>query len=380
MSEVHTKPSVLLVAQSAMTVKLIGKLLGEYFSLTSVNDAETAWDSLLTSTEPEAAVVICELQLSIDGFGFLERLRSADDNHLAARPVLLLVSENDSEESRESAFQHGATDFINMPFSSTELTTRVRLHAQYFVQHSQIKPLDIQKDTSLGVLQQLMQESYFKSRLSQEIAFSFRHKMSIGICKIKLSSLKALIAEKGKPATVVVVQAVAEIIQKTMRSEDTLCYLGNAEFNLLFPATNGIGSAVGLRRIMDAVAKRDITIDGEVVSVPLAAAIYSCMPTSNTTIESVDEVLRRQLNRALVQSGKDGGNSIVSSAQVGEAAGISVEKALQMLERGDAQGLSPYAKALMIDLLPFIEYADRELNLGLQASDLKWHEKLISSQ
>jgi two-component system cell cycle response regulator len=379
MSEVHTKPSVLLVAQSAMTVKLIGKLLGEYFSLISVNDAETAWDSLLASTGPEAAVVICELKLSIDGFGFLERLRSANNNHLAARPVLLLVSESDSEESRESAFQQGATDFINMPFSSTELTTRVRLHAQYFVQHSQIKPLEIQKDTSLGVLQQLMQESYFESRLNQEIAFSFRHKMSIGICKIKLSSLKVLIAEKGKPATVVIVQAVAEIIQKTMRSEDTLCYLGNAEFNLLFPATNSIGSAVGLRRIMDAVAKRDIKIDGEAVSVPLAAAIYSCMPTSNTTIEAVAEVLRRRLNRALVQSGQDGGNSIVSSAQVGEAATISIERALQMLERGDAKGLSPYAKSLMIDLLPFIEYADQEFNLGLQASDLKWREKLLSS-
>ena len=118
MSEVHTKPSVLLVAQSAMTVKLIGKLLGEYFSLISVNDAETAWDALLASTGPEAAVVICELKLSIDGFGFLERLRSANNNHLAARPGLLFVSEIDSEESRESALHQGASYCISMPFSS----------------------------------------------------------------------------------------------------------------------------------------------------------------------------------------------------------------------------------------------------------------------
>jgi len=50
-----------------------------------------------------------------------------------------------------------------------------------------------------------------------------------------------------------------------------------------------------------------------------------------------------------------------------------------MLERVDAKGLSPYDKALMIGLLPFIECADQEFNLGLQASDLKWHEKLLSS-
>ncbi len=380
MSEVNTKPSVLLVAPSAMVVKSIVKLLGKYFNTVSVNDAEAAWEALLISTSAEVAVIICDLQLSIDGFGLLERLRSADNNHLAAKPVLLLVSESDSEESRESAFKLGATDFINMPFSTTELTTRVRLHAQYFVQHSQIKPLEIQKDTSLSVLHQLTQENHFESRLSQEIAFSFRHKMNIGVCKIKIANLKALVADKGKPATVAVVQTIAKIIQKTMRREDTLCYLGNAEFNLLFPATNGIGSAIGLRRIVDAVEKQHIKIDGEVVSVPLAAAIYSCVPTSNTTIEAVAEVLRRRLNEALAQSQKDGGNSIVSSAQIGEGGTISVERALYLIEHGDVSGLSPYAKALMINLLPLIEYADGELNLGMQASSLKWHENLLPSQ
>ena len=56
MPELHTKPSVLLLAQLAMTVKLIGKLLGEYSSLISVNDAETEWNSLLASTGLEASV------------------------------------------------------------------------------------------------------------------------------------------------------------------------------------------------------------------------------------------------------------------------------------------------------------------------------------
>jgi two-component system cell cycle response regulator len=375
MFEANTKPSVLLVAQSAMIVKSVGKLLGEYFNLISVNDAETAWDALLESTDSEVAVVICELQLSIDGFGLLERLRSAGNNHLAAKPVLLLVGEIDSEESRERAFQRGATDFINMPFSTTELTTRVRLHAQYFVQHSQIKTPEIQQDTSLNVLQQLAQENYFESRLIQEIAFSLRHKMSIGVCKIKISNLKALIAEKGKPATVVVVQTVAKSIQKTMRSEDTLCYLGNAEFSLLFPATNGIGSAIGLRRIMDAVGEQNIQIEGKAISVPLAAAIYSCIPNSSTTIEVISEVLRSRLDEALA----NGGNSIVSSKKGGGAVTISVEKALQMLERDDTSGLSVYARALMISLLPFIEYADGELNLGLQGSDLQLRKKLLQS-
>lgn len=372
MSEEKTKPSVLLVAQSPLTVKSIDKLLSKYFNLSSVSDTQAAWEFLLES--PETAVVICELRLSIDEFGLLERLRSAGNNRLAAKPVLLLVGENDTEESRETAFQQGATDFINMPFSSTELTTRVRLHAQFFVQHSQIQSVEIQKDTSLNVLQQLAQENYFESRLSQELAFSLRHRLSVGVCKIKMSNLKALMAEKGKPVTLAVVQAVATIIKDTMRGEDTLCYLGNAEFNLLLPATNGIGSAIGLRRIMDSVTKQNLEIAGEAVSVQLAAAVYSSVPTSNTTIDAVNEVLGRRLEEALSQGGDI---SIVSSAKSGETITISVERALHMIEQGDAGQLSSHARTLMINILPLIEYADGALNLGLGDAGLKLREKLI---
>lgn len=132
--------------------------------------------------------------------------------------------------------------------------------------------------------------------------------------------------------------------------------------------------------MVDTVSKQNIQIDGEAVSVSLVAAIYSGVPTRNTTIEAVIAVLRRRLDEALTQSGKDGGNSIVSSTQAGEAGTISVEGALQMLERDDTSGLSPYVKALMTDLLPLIEYADAEFILGLQASDLTLREKLPSSQ
>lgn len=373
MSEASIKPLVLLVAQSPLTVKSISKLLSQYFNIISVSDAQAAWEHLLESAE--AAVVICELQLSIDKFGFLERLRSAGNNRLAAKPVLLLVGETNTEENRESAFHQGATDFINMPFSSTELTTRVRLHAQFFVQHSQSQPVEIQQDTSLSVLQQLSQENYFESRLNQELAFSLRHKISVGICKIKMSNINELVAEKGKPATVALVQAVATIIKDTMRSEDTLCYLGKAEFNLLFPATNGIGSATGLRRIMDSVTKQNIQIAGEVLTVKLAAAVYSCVPTSNTTIEAVTEVLQRRLKEALAQGGD---RSIVTSAKADESIAITVERALQMIERGDVKGLPQHLRALMTDILPLIEYADGELDLGLHEADFNLRQKILT--
>ncbi|MFT5658071.1 MAG: diguanylate cyclase (GGDEF)-like protein [Gammaproteobacteria bacterium] len=372
MTEAKQKPSVLLISQSASVVKSIEKLLASYFNLVKVSDTEDAWAYLVES--PETTVVMCELQLSIDSFGFLERLRSAGNNRLAAKPVLVLVGESDTEACRESAFQLGATDFINMPFSSAELTARVRLHAQFFVQHSQNQSVTIHQDTSLGALQQLTQENYFESRLNQELIFSARHRVSVGVGKIKLANVQALVADKGKSTATSVIQTVANIIKKTMRNEDTLCYLGQAQFNLLFPATNGIGTAIGLRRIMDSVTRHRISIDGDLIAVKLAGAVYSCVPTKSTTLDMVMEVLRRRLNEAVAE----GENSIVSSVQAGEKIAISVERALQLLERDDPSGLSDHARALMIEILPLIEYADGVLDLGLAQAGLKLREKLAA--
>ena len=114
------------------------------------------------------------------------------------------------------------------------------------------------------------------------------------------------------------------------------------------------------------VTQQKIQIAGEDLSVKLAAAVYSCVPTSNTTIEAVSEVLQRRLQEALKQGGV---TSIVTSAKADESSTISVASALQMIDQGNTDGLSSHSLALMRDILPLVEYADSQLNLGL--ADLK---------
>ena len=81
MSE-QQKPTILLVASSANSIKLVSKHLREYFVLHTAEDAEAAWESLLENQE--IVLLICELELMIDQYGLLERIRSAGDSWLAA--------------------------------------------------------------------------------------------------------------------------------------------------------------------------------------------------------------------------------------------------------------------------------------------------------
>lgn len=361
MPETHAKSSILLVAESTITAKLISKHLGEYFTVLAAMDGDSAWEEIVQ--HPDIALIICDLALSIDSFGLLERTRDAADSRLAATPILLLVGENDEEDDRERAFQNGATDFINMPFTTSELITRVRLHANIFVQHSIEPTIEMQQITAVNVLQQLSQVNFFNSRVRQELSFSSRHRSSMSLAKLRLDNMKAIIAGFDKSTAVSVVQAVAKIIQQTMRREDSLCYLGKAEFCILYPATNGIGATTGINRIVDNIASRRIRIAGKQVPVTLSGAINSLIANEQTTLESIFESLDQSIKQAV----SNGGNQVLCSIPDVDKKTYSLDRAIKLVEAGNTADLAEHAESLLQNLLPLLEFIDGELELGSES-------------
>jgi two-component system cell cycle response regulator len=370
MSEQKEKPTILLVASSVHSIKLVSKHLQEHFALLTADDAEAAWDLLLK--DREIVLVICELEIMINQFGLLERIRSAGDSWLAATPILLLVGENDADAGRELAFQMGATDFINMPFASSELTARARLHANLYLQHSMESPEELEQVSAANLLQQLSQTNFFNSRAHQELSFAQRHRGNFSLCKLKLDNIKSIMQSFDKAKTTTIVKGVARIIQQTLRTEDTVCYLGNAEFYLLYPATNGIGATDGVNRILKRVSSSPMRIEDMQVKVTLSGAVFSCLATDNSDLEQI----YAQLNVSLQQAQSAGGNRVVSSSASGEERRVSVDRALKLIEQGSTDELNSDAAPLLLSILPLLEFADGVLKLGLRSINSKLREKL----
>lgn len=370
MSEQKEKPTILLVASSVHSIKLVSKHLQEHFALLTAEDAEAAWDSLLK--DREIVLVICELEIMINQFGLLERIRSAGDSWLAATPILLLVGENDADAGRELAFQMGATDFINLPFASSELTTRARLHANLYLQHSMESPEELQQVSAANLLQQLSQTNFFNSRAHQELSFAQRHRGNFSLCKLKLDNVKSIMQSFDKAKTTSIVKGVAGIIQQTLRIEDTACYLGNAEFYLLYPATNGIGATDGVKRILKRVSNSQMRIDDVQVKVTLSAAVYSCLATDNSDLEQI----YARLDASLARAQSAGGNRVVSSSASSVERRVSVDRALKLIEQDSTDELTSDAAPLLLSILPLLEFADGVLKLGLRSVNSKLREKL----
>lgn len=360
MSQEQPKPVVLLAARSSHSLKLVSKHLDPYFKVLTAEDAGSAWDSLLEFRD--ISLVVAELELVIDKHGLLERLRSAGDSWLAATPLLLLVGENDNDAGRELAFQMGATDFINLPFASTELSARARLHANLYLQQQQSPSQEMQSVPAVNLLQQLSQQNFFNSRLQQELSFSQRHRSSFSLCKLKLDNVKAIIAGFDKATAITAVKVLARVVQQTLRREDSLCYLGNAEFCLLYPATNGIGATTAVNQIFEQVSGKEIAIAGNKLPITMSGAVYSCIATQETDIE---KILAR-LDASLAEAQDRGGDRIVSLTTGPEDRVFSIDRALKLIESGRVDDLSRQAAPLMLTVLPLLEFADEVLELGLE--------------
>ncbi len=359
MSQAHNKPLALLLARSSNSLKLVSRQLDPYFKVMTASDAESAWDALLEFSG--ILLLIGELELVIDGFGLLERLRGASDSRLAATPLLLLVGEDDDDAARERAFLQGASDFVNLPFSSQELTARARLHASLYLQQAQDLAQDVQPVAAVNLLQQLSQQKFFDARVLQELSFSQRHRSSLSLCKLRLDNARAIVDEFDKATAVTAVRAVAKTIQQTLRREDTLCYLGNAEFCVLYPATNGIGATAAVKRVFKTVSGNRLKIAGKPVTVTLSGAVFSCIAGEDSDLRGI----YARLDEGLEQAQAAGGNRIVSTGNAAEQREISIDRALRQIENGKTADLSEHAAALVEAVLPLLEVADTSLKLGL---------------
>jgi diguanylate cyclase (GGDEF)-like protein len=348
---------------------MIEKLLRGYFISLMAEDAESGWNFLVNQP---VAVIACDLALAIDKFGLLERIRNARDRSLAAKPVLLLIGEQGQGKRSENALGMGATDFINMPFSSTELITRTRFHAGLLGQLRADPTIELEHIPSVNELKQLTDEKFFRSRLQHELSFSLRHKNVISICKLRVNRLSQIVADFDKKAAIAMLHTVARIIQETMREEDVLSYLGNADFCLLYPATNGIEASTAANRILKNIEKHENKIDEKNVPISISGAISSNVASEDTTVEKLMNILDEQIARAVSQDG----NCVVVAPRSKEKEHISVERAIKLIEQGQTEGLEDHLSEIVRSIIPLLEYADQFMDLDLNLMDHSRQESL----
>ncbi|MET0154787.1 MAG: fused response regulator/phosphatase [Rickettsiales bacterium] len=122
------RASILVVDDVEFNIMMIAEIF-KSFGFYNLHFAYDGEDALAKTLEIKPDLVILDILMPrLDGYGYIERLRSDETfRHMRDLPVLVLTSANGEYEKRRT-FKYGATDFVSKPAEKYELIARSVTH------------------------------------------------------------------------------------------------------------------------------------------------------------------------------------------------------------------------------------------------------------
>ena len=256
MSDETGKKQRLLIVDDSRVIRVTArKILQDHFETVEAVDGENAWE-LINNAGPFSLVVSDLTMPSLDGFGLLERIRSAHLPQIKNLPVIIITGANDSESVKERATQAGATDFIGKPFDSVHLLARTQAHASAHATSQTLaeENIGLEEQVLTDPLTGLANEEAFMDRGYEQLSYAVRHKTSLAVFRVEIDDFNDLFKQHGRGISESIIKSVATVLQSGIRQEDLAARVGTARFSLLLPGMN----ATGIRNLAERI-NRDIS-------------------------------------------------------------------------------------------------------------------------
>lgn len=114
--------NILVIDDTPMMRNLIKRILAQFYTVKTEENGFDALVSMQSGYIPD--LIISDLQMpKLDGFGFLEQVKSAGFSRDI--PVIILTSVDDSK-TKIKFLKHGVSDYLTKPFNPEELVLKVK--------------------------------------------------------------------------------------------------------------------------------------------------------------------------------------------------------------------------------------------------------------
>ncbi len=162
----------------------------------------------------------------------------------------------------------------------------------------------------------------------KEIVRSRRRKTSLAVVMMDLDGMKAVNDEMGHACGDAVLQAVAGVLQETLRERDAVARMGGDEFCVLLPDTE-LPEAMGVaERLRSQVRALKVRFRGKTVSVGTSLGVASSETCGWSWQHLLDES-----DAALYQAKREGKNRVVAAEGVGVMQEVERDSGSRMVER-----------------------------------------------
>lgn len=355
MSERPSELPVILLVDDSKVIRRAGtKMLGEGYTVLEASDGLDAWQQLQQNNE--ISVVFTDLSMpNMDGIELLNNIRSSDDEHILAMPVIIMTGHGDTEAAKQEVFDKGATDFIAKPFESIDLLSRAKSYAKL-----SRKVVELEKKTGYDKLTGLYNVSSFEEAGGKGLSFSLRHKLNMTAAYFEINDFQKIYLSHGKGVAQQILLTVSKRLQSSMRTEDIAARIGVARFAVLLPMTSQVKSLVVISRIREAVNKLVFDTGGEKIRASLSAGFSTLTQDSALSFSEMMNQADDALLRAMSKSVGEKVVGYIEEEIVEKDNELSDEQMLQAMSdiiKGDFYQLDDgVQQSLMNKLTPFIEY------------------------
>lgn len=346
---------ILVVDDSAVIRKAATKMLGKDFDVVVANDGEQGWSRIQKDTSIQ--VVFTDINMpKLDGYGFIERVRTCNDEGIRNLPLIVITSEDAESGAKEKVFKLGATDFIAKPFNSFDLKARATAHSNY-----QRLTRVLQEQSNIDHVSGLFNHRGFVEQLNRDLSRIRREQLDMALFQIEINNFKDIFLRVGREPADKIIQLVAKILTSLVRKEDSLCRQNLSTFSVWLPAANPACAAELAQRMSDAITSIKASLKGEALQFHVSVGV--CTVASGFSTDADTLILESQ---QALHTAKHLGHGNVHTCCVKKKAAldntkqVSIDRLLAQIKHGktsiDAQQLQLATR----QLVPLVKLLDDE--------------------
>lgn len=309
--ELPVKPRVLIADDSRIVRAALIKHIEGMFDFREALDGEQAWEALLL--DPSIRVVITDLTMpKLDGYGLLKRIRESKVSRIRNIPVVV-VSGSDEQEERDRAKAAGATDLITKGIGTAQLLSRLDILS---------KLVSTQYEFERG-LEALVQQAHGDGRLSlaspevldvhaatmlANATRQGRNFVLLNVC-IGMTGASPDGGLVAPPAAVV--DAIGQLLRRTVRHTDCVSQTGDAEFTLATGNIHFDSARNFAQRVCGAIANADLVPDAGISLIASCGMVALAEFGNDTTTMNFSVAALRDLAGTRAQMGLARGTTAV---------------------------------------------------------------------
>lgn len=289
--------TILIVDDTISNLNILAELLDDYDVIEATN-AEDAFE--IIEEEEKIDLILLDIVMpDIDGFDMCKRIKSnVNTEHI---PIIFITAKTD-ENSIETAYDIGGSDYVAKPFKPKELLARVKKELKIQELMQELKLL-----ASTDPMTKLYNRRYFIEMSEYILKSAKREKNETSLIVIDIDKFKPINDTYGHKVGDDVIIYLANKLLEGQRKSDIPCRIGGDEFVILLPNTELSGAIQVAKKLQQDIDTAFIELeDKTLLKFTISIGVSQIDKTDENAL---DEGLKKA-DDALYLSKKEGRNKI----------------------------------------------------------------------